>query len=126
MIWLVHHAVHRNEDVWGPTASLFDPERFMPGNNLDLPEGAYRPFETGPRNCLGQNLAILEARVVLALTCRKFDFELKLGEEGGRRDRAWTEGKQDVGGEELYQILIGAAKPREGMPVKVRRARLEG
>lgn len=122
LVWLVHHGVHYNEDVWGPTATLFDPERFMPGRSGEVPEGAFRPFETGPRNCLGQNLALLEARVVLALTCRKFEFDLKLGEESGRRARMWTEGKQDVGGEELYQVLIGAAKPREGMPVKVRRA----
>lgn len=95
----------------------------MPGRIGDIPEGAFRPFETGARNCLGQNLAILEARVVLALCCRKFEFELCLGEEGGKRDKAWRKGKQDVDGEELYQILVGSAKPREGMPVRVRRAK---
>lgn len=121
MIWLVHHAVQRNEEVWGPTAHVFDPERFMP-TARKVPEGAFRTFETGHRNCLGQNLALLEAKVVLALTCRRFEFELKLGEEErGRRERRWREGRQDVEGEELYQILVGAAKPREGMPVRVRR-----
>lgn len=123
LVWLAHYGLHHNEDVWGATANLFDPDRFMPGRIGEIPEGAFRPFETGPRNCVGQNLALIEARVVLALTLRKFEFELRLGEEGGKRDKVWTEGKQDVDGEELYPVLIGAAKPREGMPVRVRIAK---
>lgn len=40
-----------------------------------IPPSAWRPFERGPRNCMGQDLAIIEARVVLALVVRRFEFE---------------------------------------------------
>ncbi len=33
------------------------------------------PFIQGPRNCLGQYFALLEARVVLGTLCAKFDFK---------------------------------------------------
>ena len=32
------------------------------------------PFIQGPRNCLGQYFALLEARVVLSLLCQRFAF----------------------------------------------------
>ena len=42
------------------------------------------------------------------------------GDEGFRR------GRQDLMGEEMYQILLGAAKPREGMPVRVTKVDWKG
>ncbi|GFR53077.1 hypothetical protein Agub_g15775 [Astrephomene gubernaculifera] len=57
----------------------FRPERFMPGGEYDKFDDATRaymflPFIQGPRNCLGQHLAMLEARVVLSLLHRRFVF----------------------------------------------------
>lgn len=77
-------------------------------------------------------MALLEARIILAMTCRTFEFDVCLDKEGletvGKdgtfyaRDESFRKGKvHDVGGEELYQVLIGAAKPREGMPCRARR-----
>ncbi|CAK3833139.1 cytochrome P450 [Lecanosticta acicola] len=128
MVWLVHHGLGRNPDVWGETVSQFDPTRFLPENAHRVPEGAWRPFEMGQRNCLGQNLALLELRIISALCCRVFDFELRmdaieeLKKDGSfyARNEAFRQGPQEVEGEPLYQTLIGAAKPREGMPVAVR------
>ncbi|WIA20786.1 hypothetical protein OEZ85_005147 [Tetradesmus obliquus] len=72
-----------------PTA--FRPERFMPGGEFDCFEEGVRPymfvpFIQGPRNCLGQHLALLEARVVLALLQQRFSFKLasKLADPGQR------------------------------------------
>lgn len=42
---------------------------------------AYRPFERGPRNCIAQELVMLEMRVVLLLTVSRFDF-VKKGFDG--------------------------------------------
>ncbi|PPJ52103.1 hypothetical protein CBER1_09613 [Cercospora berteroae] len=132
MIWLVHHGLGHNENIWGPDVDEFKPERFLPSNSHNIPEGSFRAFEMGYRNCLGQNLALLEARIILAMTCRTFEFDVCLDKEGletvGKdgtfyaRDESFRKGKvHDVGGEELYQVLIGAAKPREGMPCRARR-----
>ena len=43
------------------------------------------PAVQGPRNCLGQHLALLEARVVLALLCKRFKFRLVHGAAQGRK-----------------------------------------
>lgn len=58
---------------------MFRPERFMPGGEYEQFGEAERPymfvpFIQGPRNCLGQHLALLEARVVLALLVKRFRF----------------------------------------------------
>ena len=53
-----------------------------------MPASAWRPFERGPRNCIGQELANLEARVILASVARRYDFvkvgagEVRLNERG--------------------------------------------
>ena len=129
LIWIVHYSQHRNSRVWGPSADTFDPSRFLPENAAKLPLNGWRPFEKGPRNCIGQDLAMLEARVILALVVRSFDFELaydaldELANDGSfyARDAGWRKGKQDVDGEIAYPILVGTAKPREGMPVRVKK-----
>jgi cytochrome P450 len=38
----------------------------------------------GPRNCLGQHLALLEARVVLALLTQRFEFKAASAAAGER------------------------------------------
>ncbi|EME82297.1 uncharacterized protein MYCFIDRAFT_138822, partial [Pseudocercospora fijiensis CIRAD86] len=117
MIWLIHYGLGHNPEVWGEDYNTFRPDRFLPENAHKIPEGAFRSFEIGARSCLGQNLAILETKIILALICRSFEFD-----DGSfyARDQTFRMGRQDVEGEELYQILVGAAKPREGMPVQVR------
>lgn len=36
----------------------------------------FMPFSIGKRSCIGQNLAIMELRVILANIVKHFDFEL--------------------------------------------------
>ncbi|KAG8719587.1 hypothetical protein FRC09_010926 [Ceratobasidium sp. 395] len=52
--------MHRRKDLWGPDAEDFDPERWF-GERLDKYVGSnpsiFLPFNTGPRNCLGQQFA---------------------------------------------------------------------
>ncbi|GAB7362455.1 hypothetical protein MBLNU230_g2777t1 [Neophaeotheca triangularis] len=132
LIWIVHHAMHRDESLFGPSAKLFLPERFLPENSHLMPENAWRPFEKGARNCIGQDLALIETKVILALLAREFDFEADFGAavEGGgglardgsffAKDPRFREGGLVVDGEEAFQVLIGTAKPREGMPMRVK------
>ena len=53
-----HEGLHTREEVWGPTAAEFNPDRFMPGKRIPI---GYMPFATRPRDCIGRNLAYLEA-----------------------------------------------------------------
>lgn len=69
-------AVH---NAW-PEASAWRPERFLPGGEYGDPAIGgdelfrYLAFIQGPRNCLGQYFALLEARIVLAAVVDRFDF----------------------------------------------------
>ncbi len=76
--WLIH----RNPKVWGPDVLEFKPERWLDEEYVaKLPPGSWRAFERGPRNCIGQELAMLEGRVVLACIARGLEFE-KVGLTG--------------------------------------------
>jgi cytochrome P450 len=41
-----------------------------------LPPGAYYPFGDGPRRCIGQGFALLEAAVVIGILAQRFVFSL--------------------------------------------------
>ncbi|XP_046877031.1 cholesterol 24-hydroxylase-like [Hypomesus transpacificus] len=56
----------------------FDPDRFHP--DAVKPYYCYYPFALGPRSCLGQNFAQMEAKVVMAKLLQRFDFSLVPGQ----------------------------------------------
>uniref|UniRef100_A0A8C8BSF1 Cholesterol 24-hydroxylase n=1 Tax=Oncorhynchus tshawytscha TaxID=74940 RepID=A0A8C8BSF1_ONCTS len=56
----------------------FDPERFHP--DAAKPYYCYYPFALGPRSCLGQSFAQVEAKVVMAKLLQRFDFSLLPGQ----------------------------------------------
>jgi len=69
----------------------FIQERFMPGGEYDSFDDEIRPymflpFIQGPRNCLGQYFALLEARYVLAYLIKNFEFEMPTSVEVVRGD----------------------------------------
>jgi len=74
MIWDGVPAVHRNPESW-PRPNDFVPERFLVGEEDPLypAKNAWRPFQQPPRSCIGQELAMLEIKLALALVARKFD-----------------------------------------------------
>lgn len=53
----------------------FDPDRWACGLASRLPRCAYLPFGVGPRRCLGNTFALVEAAIVLATLVRRFRFE---------------------------------------------------
>jgi cytochrome P450 len=54
----------------------FRPERWLDGLAARLPAHAYFPFGGGPRRCIGQGFAMMEAALVAATLARRFRFEL--------------------------------------------------
>lgn len=57
--------VHHRPDLW-PNPSTFAPQRFMGENIERVDPYAFIPFINGPRNCLGQHLALLETQFALS------------------------------------------------------------
>ncbi|HXX21169.1 MAG TPA: cytochrome P450 [Candidatus Acidoferrum sp.] len=60
-------------------AEAFRPERWLDGLANRLPAGAYFPFGGGPRRCIGEGFALLEAAIVIATLARRFRFRLASG-----------------------------------------------
>ncbi|CAL5002005.1 unnamed protein product [Urochloa decumbens] len=75
-VWIPVLAIHHDEAVWGPDAHEFRPDRFAPGHRARRPcaAGRFLPFASGPRNCVGQAYAMVEAKVVLAVMLASFRF----------------------------------------------------
>ena len=77
--------IHHSPDVWDDPED-FKPERF----NIDDPipneqntDYKYIPFSGGPRKCVGDQFALMEAAVALAVLLAKYNFRLKEDHEIG-------------------------------------------
>ena len=69
-------SLHRHPDVW-ENPHDFDPLRFHSDEVEKRSPYAYMPFSAGPRNCIGQNFAMNEVRVVIASIVHRFNFSLE-------------------------------------------------
>lgn len=69
--------LHYDQDLWGQDVKDFNPNRFSQGiakaTNNQL---CFFPFSWGPRICIGNNFALMEAKMALAMILRRFSFEL--------------------------------------------------
>lgn len=116
--FMVHSSgstLHRDPNYW-PEPHRFFPDRWLIRDESDpyYPDkNAWRPFEMGPRNCIGQELAQLEIKLVLALTVREFDF-----------DEMYPEGSPELFGYKAYQVelpeLVATGHVKGRLPVKVK------
>jgi cytochrome P450 len=100
--------MHHDEANW-QNPKQFDPDRFLVPGQVD--NDAFQPFAKGQRNCIGQQLAIIEAKVIIVLTLRFFDFHLAF--------RADSESIPDWG-DKGHQIFKLTAKPKDGIPMTVK------
>uniref|UniRef100_A0A2C9JV95 Cytochrome P450 n=1 Tax=Biomphalaria glabrata TaxID=6526 RepID=A0A2C9JV95_BIOGL len=72
-IAIVH--LHRNPDVWDQPHD-FIPERFLSTNLKDKDSFSFIPFSAGSRNCIGQNFALNEEKVLIARLFRRYFFKI--------------------------------------------------
>nr|CAD1833787.1 unnamed protein product [Ananas comosus var. bracteatus] len=69
--------MHRDKAVWGADADKFNPSRFENGvSRAANHPNALLSFSIGPRSCIGQNFAMLEAKTVVAMLLQCFSFTI--------------------------------------------------
>ncbi|KAF6838176.1 hypothetical protein CMUS01_04747 [Colletotrichum musicola] len=104
---------HRMEKYF-PRPLEFVPERWLAreGDALYVRKNAFRPFELGPRGCIGQELSQLELRAMLVMLMRELDIE-----------SAYADDAPEVLGEKAYQVMIPGevtGHPKDGIPIRVK------
>ena len=104
LAFVVPYVLHRLPAYW-QEPDAFDPERFLPERIAERPKFVYLPFGAGPRQCIGNHFALIEAQLIVATLAQRYRLHLV----PGHRVEPWA--------------LI-TLRPRYGMPMTIeRRAR---
>ncbi len=88
-----NHAMMRRSDLFKDPMD-FIPERYLtnePTDSYFVPKDAWRVFEKGPRNCIGEALALIQVKVAVVMTIRTFDFQ-----------EVYPEDAPEIEGEKMY------------------------
>jgi cytochrome P450 len=100
-IFMSQWVSHRDPRYF-PEPEEFRPERWLDGLAKRLPKYAYYPFGGGPRVCIGNTFALIEAAILLATVGQQYQFTMTL----------------DKPAETDPQITL---LPKDGMPAVLRR-----
>ncbi len=75
IVMVTVRGIHRRADLW-PEPMAFRPERFAEAAKKGRLRHAYMPFGAGPRICIGNHFAMMEAHLIVATLARKWRFRL--------------------------------------------------
>jgi cytochrome P450 len=75
LVFLNIAGIHRKPDLF-PSPDAFDPDRFANDAEKSWPKHAYMPFGAGPRICIGNHFALMEAQIVLATLLQRVRLDM--------------------------------------------------
>ena len=76
---MIHiYSIHRHPDYW-EAPERFDPDRFTKAKVKSRHRYAYLPFGGGPRFCIGNNFALMEMQLALAMIVQRYRLRLVPG-----------------------------------------------
>ncbi|KAL9620328.1 MAG: hypothetical protein Q9160_005127 [Pyrenula sp. 1 TL-2023] len=110
--YINHHIIGRSPLLWGPSAHIFSPSRFLPSPspNNPHPTTAFRAFERGPRACIGKYLALLEIKIFLVALGEAYK-----SKKGLRWEKVGFRGVEVDGMEEVFDVSVLTHQPVDGM-----------
>ena len=106
LAFVVPYVLHRLPQYW-KDPEAFEPERFSPEQSADRPKFVYIPFGAGPRQCIGNQFALIEAQLSVATLAQRYRLQLV----PGHRVEPWP--------------LI-TLRPRHGMPMTIETRQVKG
>ncbi|KAH8690621.1 putative cytochrome P450 benzoate 4-monooxygenase [Talaromyces proteolyticus] len=71
------YTIHHSAEIWGPDVEAFVPERWAPERLTTRQKAAFIPFSTGPRSCVGRNVAEMELTNIVGTVFRNFEFVIE-------------------------------------------------
>jgi len=99
MIMISPYAMHRHPAFW-EEPEQFDPERFTSERSAARPAYAYFPFGGGPRICIGNHFAMMEAQLILSTVAQRYQLRL-------------------IPGHPVEAQMVITLRPRSGLPMTI-------
>jgi cytochrome P450 len=101
LAFVIPYVLHRLPAYW-KDPETFEPERFSPERSADRPKFVYLPFGAGPRQCIGNQFALIEAHLSVATLAQRYRLRL-------------------VPGHPVEPWPLITLRPRYGMPMTIER-----
>jgi cytochrome P450 len=79
MIFISPYLLHHDARYWS-NPETFDPSRFAPEKEISHHRYAFLPFGGGPRVCIGNHFALMEAQILLAMFVNRYEWQITSSE----------------------------------------------